>query len=279
MATTAETIVGKCSRLVRASRTYVLKNVSVDWGVRTDIAKAYRSGDINLKGVRQAPAEISSIYPGNRFVVFALIEDTTFTPPKEIIIRAQRDGYGEVLQFSVPVREVGFPPEHHPQPLIQTLAARRAIMDLEDGSRTTLSQGIKSIIIRLGMQYQLASSYTSFIAVDRRTNLERTESEGGRSKPVFPIPFERSAYLPTSPPPAGGVGSFLGSVGSMLGMRTSPASPPPRTITMDANSGSSHFQWPSGSFFGLNLFGSRASKSAGMEPMQSLSLAQFADLP
>lgn len=267
MATTAETIIGKCSRLVRASRTYVLKNVSVDWGVQTDIAKAYRSGDINLKGLRQAPAEISSIYPGNRFVVFALIEDTTFTPPKEVIIRAQRDGYGEVLQFSIPVQEVEFLPEYHPQPLIQTLAARRAIMDLEDGSRTALSQDVKSLIIRFGMQYQLASNYTSFIAVDRRTCLERTESEGGRSNPVFPIPLERHAYLPTSPPPAGGVGSFLGSVGSMLGMRTLPAPPAPRTITTDANSGSSNFPWPSGSFFGLNLFGSRASKSAGTETM------------
>lgn len=186
MATTAETIIGKCSRLVRASRTYILKNVSVDWGVRTDLADAYRTGSTELKGVRQAPAEIAAMYPGNRFVVFALVEDTTFVPPREIIIRAQRDGHGEVLQFSVPVQLVEFPPEHHPQPLIQTLAARRAIMDIEDGGRTVVAPDAKSLVVRLGKQYQLASRYTSFIAVDKRTNAEvnRGSDEDAYSRPA-----------------------------------------------------------------------------------------------
>lgn len=114
MATMAETIISKCSRLVRASRTYVLKNVSVGWGVRTDLAEAYRTGNTELAGVRQAPADISSLYPGNRFIVFALIENEAFTPPKEVVIHAQRDGYGEVLQFSVPVQVVDFPPRAPP---------------------------------------------------------------------------------------------------------------------------------------------------------------------
>lgn len=183
MATMAETIISKCSRLVRASRTYVLKNVSVDWGVRTDLAEAYRTGNTELAGVRQAPADISSLYPGNRFIVFALIENEAFTPPKEVVIHAQRDGYGEVLQFSVPVQVVDFPPEHHPQPLLQTLAARSAIMDLEDSSRTAASPEAKSLIIQLGTQYQLASKFTSFVAVDKRTQSEVDEGvvEGSRN--------------------------------------------------------------------------------------------------
>ena len=172
MATTAETIIGKCSRLVRASRTYILKNVSVDWGVRNDLAEAYRTGNTELKDVRQAPANVSAIYPGNRFIVFALIEDPSFTPPKEVVIRAQRDGHGEVLQFSVPVQIAEFPPERHPQPLIQTLAAQRAILDIEDSSRSLFTSDAKALVIRLGTQYQLASQYTSFIAVDKRTKAE-----------------------------------------------------------------------------------------------------------
>ena len=201
MATTAETIIGKCSRLVRASRTYILKNVSVDWGVRNDLAEAYRTGNTELKSVRQAPANISAIYPGNRFVVFALIEDPTFTPPTEIILRAQRDGHGEVLQFSVPVQIAEFPPERHPQPLIQTLAARRAIMDIEDSNRLLFTPDAKALVIRLGTQYQLASKYTSFIAVDKRTKAEvksYSEELVEEDYPtlVHPLPFSsRGARL------------------------------------------------------------------------------------
>ena len=191
MATTAETIIGKCSRLVRASRTYILKNVSVDWGVRTDLAEAYRTGNTEIQGVRQAPANVGAMYPGNRFIVFALVEDGAFVPPKEVVIRAQRDGHGEILQFSVPVQLVEFPPEHHPQPLIQTLAARRAIMDIEDSSRGFPSPDAKSLVVRLGTRYQLASKYTSFIAVDKRTKSEisRDVEEHAYTPPIPPDPI------------------------------------------------------------------------------------------
>lgn len=209
MATTTETIIGKCSRLVRASRTYVLKNVSVDWGVRTDLAEAYRTGSTELKGVRQAPAKISSLYPGSRFVVFALVEDEAFTPPKEVVIRAQRDGYGEVLQFSVLVQVVELSPEHHPKPLIQTLAARRAIMDLEDRSRTTASPEAKSLITQLGTQYQLASKYTSFVAVDKRTRAEVGERLVERSRnAVLPPTATVTASARTPRRVAGGSATF-----------------------------------------------------------------------
>ncbi|KIP07111.1 hypothetical protein PHLGIDRAFT_118361 [Phlebiopsis gigantea 11061_1 CR5-6] len=208
MATTAETVIGKCSRLVRASRTYILKNVSVDWGVHNDLTEAYRTGtgSKELKGIHQAPADISVIYLGNRFVVFALVEDPSFMPPQEIVIRAQRDGQGEVLRFSVPVQIVEFPSEH--QPLIQTLAARRAIMDVEDRSRSGFTSDSKALFIRLGTQYQLASRYTSFIAVDECTTAEVKRSsddlvkeEDSANKPVInPCPApSRARFLKVAP--------------------------------------------------------------------------------
>lgn len=169
MTSTAESVVGKCSRLVRASRTYILKNVSVDWGVRTDLAGIYRSTSTDLQGVRQAPATIDTLYPGTRSIVFALVDDKDFVPPREVVIRAQRDGYGEVLQFRVPVQEIPVDSDHTP-PLIPTLAARRAIMDIEDKERICPSLETKALIVRLGTQYQLASRYTSFVAVDNRAN-------------------------------------------------------------------------------------------------------------
>ena len=177
MATTSESIIGKCAKLVRASRTYILKNVSVDWGVRTDLAEAYRTGNTELKGVRQAPGEISAIYPGNRFIVFALIEDEKFMPPNEVVIRAQRDGQGEVMQFTVPIQVVEFPTDHPCGRLIPTLAARRAIMDLSSPHPTTslFASDHKSTIVKLGVEYQLASKFTSFVAVDKRSRTEVAE--------------------------------------------------------------------------------------------------------
>jgi hypothetical protein len=124
MATTSESIIGQCSKLVRASRTYILKNVTVDWGVRTDLAEAHRTGRTELKGVRQAPAQIDAIYPGSRFVVFGLVEDSKFVPPKEVVIRAQRDGYGEVLQFTVPLQQVELRSDEPRHQVIAILAAR-----------------------------------------------------------------------------------------------------------------------------------------------------------
>ncbi|GJE93149.1 von Willebrand domain-containing protein [Phanerochaete sordida] len=171
-ATSAESIIGKCSKLVRASRACILKNVSIDWGVRNDLAEAYRTGNTSLKGVRQAPADVAAIYPGSRFVVFALVEDEDFKPPREVVIRAQRDGQGEVFTFSVPVQVVAAPADARP-PLIPTLAVHRTIMDLEDAARGShCPQNIKATIVRLGREHQLASKYTSFVAVDRRGGTE-----------------------------------------------------------------------------------------------------------
>ena len=175
MATTSESIIGKCSKLVRASQTYILKNVSIDWGVRTNLAAAYRTGSTELMSVRQAPTEIPAIYPGNRFIVSALVDDERFAPPNEVVIRAQRDGQGEFLQFSVPIQVVEFPLDHPHALLIPTLAARRAIMDLDDGSHGEASPEIKAIIVRLGTEHQLASRYTSFVGVDKRTRNEVAE--------------------------------------------------------------------------------------------------------
>ncbi|EKM51518.1 uncharacterized protein PHACADRAFT_186981 [Phanerochaete carnosa HHB-10118-sp] len=180
MSTTTESIVGKCSRLVRASSTYILKNVSVDWGVHGHVDEAKGKGEPERRIVRQAPAEIPLIYPGNRFILFALIDDEKFMPPNEIVVRALQDGHGEAIRFSVPVQLVDLSPDHpHPQ-LIPTLAARRAILDLQLNAPPDSLPSTKEAIINLGVEYQLASKYTSFVAVDQRSNAEvkdRVDSE------------------------------------------------------------------------------------------------------
>lgn len=197
MSTTTESIIGKCSRLVRASRTYVLRNVSVDWGVCGYPEEASSDNSSESRVVRQAPAVTPMIYPGNRFVVFALVDVRNFVAPREIIVRAQRDGQGEVFEFSVPLQLIDFPPDHpHPQ-LIPTLAAHRAISDLQGSALASSIPDAKVTITRLGVEYQLASRYTSFIAVDNRSNAEIKDSilEQGSAPYTQSVQYAQTAII------------------------------------------------------------------------------------
>lgn len=162
MAATSESIIAKCSKLVRASRTYILKNISVDWRVGR-----------KTQAIRQAPQEISALYSGNRFVVFALIRPPSnqsknafekLEVPGEIVLRAQRDGRGSELKFHFPVEERPYRADG--PHLIHVLAARRIIQELTDGESKDTFGTAKPTIVQLGKQYQLASAYTSFVAVD-----------------------------------------------------------------------------------------------------------------
>lgn len=217
MATTTESIIGKCTKLMRASRTYILKNVSIDWGVQTDLIQAGSTTELDPGGtMRQSPSHIPAIYPGSRFVAFALIDDPAFTPPKEVIIRGQRDGVGELLQFRVPLQHALLPPgrANAARSLIATLAAHRAITEIEDaGGRADAPADVKDLVVRLGTTYQLASKYTSFVAVDTRTQrhipqpapappaAEHDDYDSDDDEMGFGL-FDDGYVRPAAPPPA-----------------------------------------------------------------------------
>ncbi|KAK7682854.1 hypothetical protein QCA50_014239 [Cerrena zonata] len=158
MAATTEDILGKCAKLVNAAKSSLIRNVTCHWGED--------SGGI----IQQVPHKIDTLYPGFRFIAFALIQGQ-HRLPKEVIVRGQRDGYGEDVEFKIPIVEVvadvGTPP------LIHTLAARRLITEMEDNKGgEVLSQASKErCIIELGTKFQLASRYTSFIAVEKEKDI------------------------------------------------------------------------------------------------------------
>lgn len=213
MAMTTESIIGKYSKLMRASRTYVLKNISIDWGMRPNLTPACTAGAETNSTIRQAPSHIPAIYPGNRFITFALIDDPTFSPPKEVVICGQRDGVGELLQFSVPVQQIALPSGQTSRPLIATLAARRAIMDVEDeGRRADSAVDVKDLVVRLGTTYQLASRHTSFVAVDTRTQKQIYQPQPSAPQSVEEEEYESDGDMgcmlvdegdvrPPTPPP------------------------------------------------------------------------------
>ncbi|KAF7792936.1 hypothetical protein EIP86_004039 [Pleurotus ostreatoroseus] len=172
MTTSAEGIFGKCSKLLGAGSGFLLKNVTVDWGVPPETIVPDGSPSVRFTAtdqvIRQALSTVASIYPGFRLVVFAIIRSDQFVIPKEIKLRAQRDGTGDFLEFGIPVERVRFNDENVGHGLVHTLAARRLIMELEDSiiKQARPEDECVPLIVDLGKRYQLASRYTSFIATD-----------------------------------------------------------------------------------------------------------------
>ena len=171
MAAESESIVGKTAKLLRASRTYPLTNVTINWGAGFT-ALSSLTAQTNI--FRQAPERIPSIYASNRFIIFALVKHAGFVIPDRVVIRAQHNGQGNIYSFEVPVEKLPMTTDVKETHLIHTLAARRIIQELDDRSKTTQDPetGVKEAIIHHGEQYQLASRYTSFIAVEKRKLFE-----------------------------------------------------------------------------------------------------------
>ncbi|KAJ3482315.1 hypothetical protein NLI96_g7056 [Meripilus lineatus] len=185
MATTSENILGKCSKLVRASRTFILKNISIDWGVPTEAPTKSTLGFRQSPPKRdsvvlQSPSKIESIYPGLRFVVTAMIKDKEFKIPEEVVLKGKRDGHGEAIEIKVPVQLVQPTKDDDTIPLVNTLAARRIITELEDPKNESKHspEQKKATIIRFGEEYQLASRFTSFVAVgDHISEYQKSSSK------------------------------------------------------------------------------------------------------
>eukprot|EP00211_Chloroparvula_japonica_P003749 CAMPEP_0119126700 /NCGR_PEP_ID=MMETSP1310-20130426/5520_1 /TAXON_ID=464262 /ORGANISM="Genus nov. species nov., Strain RCC2339" /LENGTH=774 /DNA_ID=CAMNT_0007116871 /DNA_START=325 /DNA_END=2649 /DNA_ORIENTATION=+ len=117
----------------------------------------------------QAPGALRPLVQGKRFTAYYLFEGPTGSgeedvgPPDTIRIEAG-DG---IVDLRVEVEQVW-------GEVIHKLAARERIRDLEEHTVGLLEEGtfasreeITAEVARLGVHYQIASSQTSFIAVDR----------------------------------------------------------------------------------------------------------------
>ncbi|KAJ6482928.1 von Willebrand factor type A domain-containing protein [Mycena vitilis] len=125
--------------------------------------------------VQQAPFRIENLFPNIRLNVYAILQGKNI--PETVIIRG-RTFDGAEIALPVPVilsrlqNLPGVPPAVH------ALAARKIIQDLDDGKhelaqtlanpddKDLLARTVKASIIRLGKTYSIASSHTSFVAVD-----------------------------------------------------------------------------------------------------------------
>ncbi|CAG8565860.1 16149_t:CDS:2 [Acaulospora morrowiae] len=110
---------------------------------------------------KQAPFLIPPIYSGVRFVIYCMLAKG-FSPNKKIMLTAQSpDGPMKPNIHLNPVMSQGSK--------IHTLAARKPLRDLED-SASLYSQASKEQVVYLGITFNLASKYTSFLAIDESGN-------------------------------------------------------------------------------------------------------------
>ncbi|KAF8887810.1 vault protein inter-alpha-trypsin domain-containing protein [Infundibulicybe gibba] len=199
-ALSTESILGKCARLFRAGRTPFVKNVAVDWGIPDeDLVAMTPSVAFNpaispkpialrrLPGIQQAPARINDIHEGTRMNIFVILSLKKVSVPREVTLRGELGETGRTFQMTVPIRGVQLVNSEPQLPLIHTLAAWRLIQEHEM-KRAVLPRPLvlasdeevrRATIVRLGETYQLASRYTSFVAVDSG---ERTSEEASNNR-------------------------------------------------------------------------------------------------
>ncbi|RIA91047.1 hypothetical protein C1645_822529 [Glomus cerebriforme] len=126
----------------------------------------------NIK-IQQAPYNIPPIYPGVRFIVYCILE-RNIEPCKVITLKAtSQDG---PMKLDIPLDPVTLQGSK-----IHKLAARKLIQDLDNKKsfihehpknvgKHIPSSLVKEHIVKLGKTFNLASKYTSFIAIDERNN-------------------------------------------------------------------------------------------------------------
>jgi hypothetical protein len=138
-------------------------------------------------------ATLPSLYPGFRTSIFAIARrpSTLSSPPSQVVVRGTL--LGRPVELSVPVRPIQAEMEVEGTKMVHVLAARALIQGLEDDKGLGLGTGAGAVrgwmemlevevseaqVRRLALRYGLASSQTSFVAVD----------EDGRRVASAPVP-------------------------------------------------------------------------------------------
>ncbi|KAH9895436.1 von Willebrand factor type A domain-containing protein [Xylariomycetidae sp. FL2044] len=149
---------------------------------------------VSVPLVLQAPSGIPPLYASARATIFFLLDSNSSTPESVVLRASSDDG---PIDFEIQVQDIG------KGKTIHQLAARKAISELENGhgwlSQATDKESKKLLkdhyesqwdemvereAIRLGVKYQIAGKWCSFIAVEGTQEYEPV-SFGGR-QPIMP---------------------------------------------------------------------------------------------
>ncbi|KAI0634382.1 hypothetical protein C8Q77DRAFT_1055509 [Trametes polyzona] len=174
MTTRNESIKDRSSRLLLAAQTRPrgsASEITIDWG--------YNS----------APPRIPNLYPGNRFLVSAILTNTVAVPEKVRLSGRLPDG-SSVRLPSVRVSHTVARMEDGRPPLLHTLAAHRIVRTLEDGDldafglsdagdKSLRDEMVQAAVVEYGVRYSLATRFTSFVAVRKAVDDDDDRADEG----------------------------------------------------------------------------------------------------
>ncbi|KAJ3335167.1 von Willebrand factor A domain-containing protein 5A [Gonapodya sp. JEL0774] len=121
-----------------------------------------------IPSIQPGPFRAPPLYAGSRYIAFAILDGNLPDPATVKISGVGPDG---PIQLEIPVgvqTEVG--PEV--KPLVHTMAARKLVQDMMEGTSWMHAEGvsvdearIRTEVVRIGKTYGIASKYTSYVAV------------------------------------------------------------------------------------------------------------------
>ncbi|USW53747.1 Putative von Willebrand factor, type A, VIT domain, von Willebrand factor A-like domain superfamily [Septoria linicola] len=229
---------------------------------------------VDLPKLIQAPSNIPPLFPFNRSTIYILLDE--HTPQQEVkSVTLRAKSASGPLELEVPISGVTKASSIH------QLAARKAIQDLEEGrgwlnhaklkaddlSETTvkvkhasrLDEMVEREAVRLGEKFQVASKWTSFVAVqDGQTCKENEvpwpETVGhfsyaahapGKKKMSRTRGFARArASLPPPPPPPAAAAPASAAPASAAPASAAPASAASSGLAMQSTMASTHIGSP-----------------------------------
>jgi len=138
--------------------------------------------------ILQAPYTLQPLFPFSRSTVYAILASPNVPPPTTVWLRGTTPS-GDLLELEIPVQHSGRAGEK----TIHQLAARKVLGELKDGT-SYLHNRYKSIAgdmrerafeelvkregVRVGLEYGIASKWTSFVAVVKREDdVQQQEQE------------------------------------------------------------------------------------------------------
>ncbi|KAL6044894.1 Protein mono-ADP-ribosyltransferase parp4 [Balamuthia mandrillaris] len=150
----------KIKRQLKRALQPALSEIQVDWAV---------SERGRAKGITQAPNQLTSLFNGERQIVYGFVDYCT-----QATLQA-KNGEQE-MSTTVNTHELGFTKGS----IVHTLAARGLIRDWEDGNydqdkvrHEIIKREKKDGIIELSIRYSLVTQFTSFVAIEKREPGER----------------------------------------------------------------------------------------------------------
>ncbi|KAF7320938.1 hypothetical protein HMN09_00180500 [Mycena chlorophos] len=137
--------------------------------------------------IQRSPFKIHTISSGTRLSIHAIIQEKVVP---EIVTLKGKTAAGAEIRLPVKVALSSLPNEPDAPPAVHALAARNVIQDLEDGKHAIQiadedlrQRTVNACIVRLGKTYSIASSQTSFVAVDEASAGQLPQ----RPIPVFAV--------------------------------------------------------------------------------------------